>query len=315
MKRFWSAYIFFFIALFPIILHYNTNYKPSQDNPLLYLIDPQWSIFYLLLGTILWIIIVCFYLKLTFYDSFKMYRNIEKINRLGKQVMGTILNSKIIEKLKEENIIELTLELENFSGSLIQHEMIFIDSKPHEKRFEVGNKVELLLDPDLKPPYINLKTSIVGWNKKQLFIFFIGFVLIVCFPLAIVYFYINYESQGYGWRFLYFWHPYISIPGFGLVFFLLFHFTISFFSQTNEPKLIMNGIKTTANILSISQTGTYINEQPQVEFVLSFVDDNGQHHQVNHKKIIDLLDIPTITLKKEIEIMYLPEDPTKIHFV
>ncbi|MNV73252.1 hypothetical protein D3C71_1663900 [compost metagenome] len=41
----------------------------------------------------------------------------------------------------------------------------------------------------------------------------IGLLLLITLAAGIlVYTYIN-ESRGYGWRYLYFWHPYIFIPG------------------------------------------------------------------------------------------------------
>jgi len=49
--------------------------------------------------------------------------------------------------------------------------------------------------------------------KKNGIIRFFGLLLLIALAAGIlVYSYIN-ESHGYGWRYLYFWHPYVIIPG------------------------------------------------------------------------------------------------------
>lgn len=61
------------------------------------------------------------------------------------------------------------------------------------------------------------------WNAKTIVPAMIGLLLLFALAAGIlIYSYIN-ESHGYGWRYLYFWHPYIMIPG-SFIFYLSFLF-------------------------------------------------------------------------------------------
>lgn len=60
----------------------------------------------------------------------------------------------------------------------------------------------------------------------------IGLLLFIALAAGtLIYTYIN-ESRGYGWRYLYFWHPYILIPG-SFIFYsgLFFDITKALFSK------------------------------------------------------------------------------------
>ncbi|RWW91738.1 hypothetical protein [Flavobacterium cerinum] len=60
----------------------------------------------------------------------------------------------------------------------------------------------------------------------------VGLLLLIALAAGILFYaYIN-ESRGYGWRYLYFWHPYIFIPG-SFIFYsvLFFDITKSLFSK------------------------------------------------------------------------------------
>src|SRR3546814_9789441 len=79
-------------------------------------------------------------------------------------------------------------------------------------------------------------------------------------------------------------------------------------------RLKYHGKKTMAEVVSAKQTGTYINEQPQVQFDLNYEDSRGQRHRVSMKTIVSLLNLD-MAKQKEIEIFYLEDDPQKIAFV
>jgi len=64
--------------------------------------------------------------------------------------------------------------------------------------------------------------------KKNSHMMFTVIGLLVLIALAagiLVYSYIN-ESHGYGWRYLYFWHPYIIIPG-SFIFYSILFFSVT----------------------------------------------------------------------------------------
>jgi len=85
-------------------------------------------------------------------------------------------------------------------------------------------------------------------------------------------------------------------------------------SPQNAVRLKFYGKKTLARLLSAKQTGTYINEQPQVKFELAYDDEKGRTHQVSFKKVISLLEVG-ITQQEQIAIFYLEDDPQRIALV
>ncbi|MNX59969.1 hypothetical protein D3C86_908590 [compost metagenome] len=89
-----------------------------------------------------------------------------------------------------------------------------------------------MLDREFKSTDIGIDEQGVKWNTKTIVLIVIGLLLLIGLAAGIlVYTYIN-ESRGYGWRYLYFWHPYIIIPGsFILYSFFLFDITNVFFSK------------------------------------------------------------------------------------
>lgn len=73
------------------------------------------------------------------------------------------------------------------------------------------------------------------------------------------------------------------------------------------------GIRTKARLIKVSQTGTYINEQPMMRFELEYTDAKHHVHKNSLKKVVGLLELD-ITKQELIEIFYLPENPMQIAF-
>jgi hypothetical protein len=88
----------------------------------------------------------------------------------------------------------------------------------------------------------NANIRLLEPDKKRKVLIVIGLLLLIALAAGIlVYSYIN-ESHGYGWRYLYFWHPYILIPA-SFIFYLgiLFGFTNGIFSKFLGNKNITQG--------------------------------------------------------------------------
>lgn len=114
--------------------------------------------------------------------------------------------------LKKNGIIQLLERAEKRKGT-VSEEFEFMGSKPYQRHSEVGNT-------------IGIDGQVVKSNTKTIMLTVIGLLLLIALAAGIlVYTYIN-ESRGYGWRYLYFWHPYIMIPG-SLIFYLGFSFGIT----------------------------------------------------------------------------------------
>lgn len=78
-------------------------------------------------------------------------------------------------------------------------------------------------------------------------------------------------------------------------------------------KLLFYGKTAQAQILEVSQTGTYINENPQVKYSLQFHDDQNRLQKNSLKKVIMMIDLPYVRQEQK-KIYYLPEDPSVIAF-
>jgi hypothetical protein len=115
----------------------------------------------------------------------------------------------------------------------VSEEFDFADLKSHQRRFEEGNTIGIKLDRESKSTDIGIDGQVVKWNTKTIVLTVIGLLLLIGLAAGIlVYTYIN-ESHGYGWRYLYFWHPYIIIPGSFILYsgFLFFDITNGVFSK------------------------------------------------------------------------------------
>jgi len=76
-----------------------------------------------------------------------------------------------------------------------------------------------------------------------------------------------------------------------------------------ETFLINQGIKGEAEILSREQTGTYINEQPEVKFKLLITTPYEGPYELEHKEIVNLLDMGSIPVGRKIPVMIHPDNP------
>ena len=88
----------------------------------------------------------------------------------------------------------------------------------------------------------------------------------------------------------------------------------SYYKRINDREmfLINEGIRGEAEILSREQTGTYINEQPQVKFKLLITTPDSAPYEVEHKEIINLLDLGSIPEGKKLPVVIHPDNPEDI---
>src|SRR5690606_9434242 len=116
---------------------------------------------------------------------------------------------------------------------------------------------------------------------------------VILYMVATFIFHYTMFSNGNGWRFISLWHPWVMTPFLGLLLFNVTGIFGRFFGgkQEHEENLLLYGKKTTAIVQRADQTGTYINEQPQIKYILQYADDKGKPHVVTLKKIVLLTDL------------------------
>jgi hypothetical protein len=314
LSIFWLLYMLFFAIPFPMLLYYNIK---SENMPNLSESNPWISLGLVVLSILLWIILLTGYFRKWVLRNFSIKRNIEHLKTGGVSREAKILEAtKISKPNAPHDIYELVLGFKNLAGSGIVQKTMISDAKPYERRFEVGKKVGLLIDKDIKQtPCFMIANAEVIIKKTTVALIAFGWLALLC--LVIAYYGYSYQSEndGMGWRFMSLFHPLIICPAVLLFYRLIARLIFS--KLAGKPKdavlIKFKGIETTANLIKASETGTYINDRPMISFELEFLDKLNQKHKVNIKKLVSLLDLD-ITKQQHVSIFYLEEDPQQAAF-
>lgn len=308
---FWGAFFIFFCAPFPILLYMlNEELATEPRNSLAV------SYGYLGFSLLIWGYIIIFFINKLFITTFKEKNTIKSILRNGIPREAEIIDYKLLKYFPEKNmnLIQVMLSFPNLSNTVIEHKMMFHDSRPQEKRFDVGNKVKILLNPQVsKEPYFILSDQKVGFNASGMMLRIIFTGLLIGYVIGLYcYFYMR-ESFDFGWRFLTFMHPIIFSGVMTIIYVLVFQLIFGrFFKNTKEERILFSGRNAEAQIISVSETGLTVNDQPQIMFQLSFKDFRGTEHIAVYKKIVSRLNLSSVPKKGTVEIMYDQNDPKKI---
>lgn len=312
---FGALYMLFFTIPFPMLIYYSVN--SEFDVTTLKDKNPWLALAIVSISIILWLIVLIGYFHKWILQIFISKRNIEKLKLAGvsreAKILSAVKTSKPNEKI---NTYELELSFKNLADTEITSKTVITDAKPHQRRFEAGKKLSLILDRDAKEaPHFIITNTEVGLNIARIAFIVLGWLVFVA---AIIGYYIyayRIESYGMGWRFISFGHPLIVCPMVLLFFRYLLKFIYSKLTVLNGSSSMIKfkGIKTWAKLIKVSQTGTYINDQPEILFQLEYTDNKHHVHRNSLKKVIRLLELD-ITKQEKIEIFYLPENPNKIAF-
>lgn len=311
MIIFWGAFLFFFCVPFPILIYMMTEELATEPRNSL-------AVSYGFLGfsLLIWGYVIIFFIHKLFITTFKEKNTIQSILRNGIPREAEIIDYKLLKYIPEThmNVIQIVLSFPNLSNALIEHEMMFHDSKPQEKRFDVGNKVKVLLNPKVsQEPYFILSDQKVGFNTSGMMLRIAFLVLLLGYVIGLYSYFYWRESFDFGWRFMTFMHPIIFSGVMTIIYVLIFQFIFSkFFKNKKEERILFSGRNAKAHIISVSQTGLTVNDQPQIMFQVSFKDFRGIEHIAVYKKIVSLLKLSSIPKQGTIEIMYDENDPKKI---
>ena len=314
LSIFWIIYMLFFAIPFPMLLYYNIK---SENLPNLMDSNPWYSLTLVVISILFWAVLLIGYYRKWVVRTFSIKRNIEKLKTSGESREAKILTSEKISKSGAAyDTFELTLQFKNLVGSTVIQKTAVNDATPYERRYEVGKTVSILLDKEVKnAPYFIFATTEVSIRKIIVLLTSLGWLSFAVIVVAYyVYSYYS-ESEGMGWRFMSIGHPLLTCAFMLLLYRAFATFIVSkFIGKPDKLFLIkFKGIQTTARLIKASQTGTYINEQPQINFELEFTDQFNQKHRANIKKIVNLLDLD-ITRQENVSIFYLNEDPSQIAF-
>lgn len=314
---FWTIYTLGFTVALPTFLYYNAEDLPNAG-PMPGQ-SAATSFLYLGLGTLLWLIIIWlsarFLLNRVFFDKRKLLHAV----KAGQPVIARILEKRVCNVIGSMEGLVLRLSFINLSGATIEADYELNDSRPPERRYEPGSSLEMRAYNDGKQVYL-LPAGIQVSVRAFVVVAYI-FLFLLILTVAVGYLLLSYrwESQGYGWRFLKLWHPWILVPAINLGTVFVGSLFLKFIGRltsgnTGQPlRWALYGIRTKASVLRYEQTGTMVNDQPQIRFELVFTDQKGVRQQVQHKEIVSLVDLHHLHAGER-DIVYLPENPREIMF-
>lgn len=271
---------------------------------------------YLGLSLLLWGYILVFFINTLFIKTFKQRNTIHSILRNGIPREAKVMRYQLLKYFPKTNMnaIQIVLSFPNLRNTMIEHEMMFHDSKPQEKRFDVGNHVKVLLNPNVsQEPYFILSDQKVSFNASGMVLRIVFIILLIAYIIGLYSYFYRRESFDFGWQFLTFMHPIIFSGVMTLIYVLVFQLIIrKFFKNKKEERILFVGRSAEAQIISVNQTGLTVNDQPQIMFQVSFKDFKGKEHIAVYKKVIRLLDLSSVPKQGAVEILYDENDPGTI---
>ena len=311
---FWLIYVVFFAIPFPMIIYYST--QDGTESAALISRSPVTALIILGIAVLLWGILFIGYFKNWIVSVFIEKRNIEQIKSEGVLRQAEILASeRLATKGAGIDSHALTLSFKNLADTTVVVNTTVNDAKPYERRFEKGKRVELLLDPVMKrKPYFIFASTEVRLNIPVLLLKILGWATFLGLVTGYCVYAYQDESHGAGWRFMSFGHPLFVCAVILFVCRILARLFKRYVSRVSELTLIkFKGRSASAKLMKASQTGVYINEQPQIKFELEYADSRGHLHRTSLKKTIGILQLD-LTKQDQLAIFYLPEDPKRIAF-
>lgn len=306
-KYFWTIYMLFFAIPFPMLIYYNASYGIDGEDT-----GPWLALTYVLLSAIAWGLVVWGLFNSLVLTPFRQKKAVQYLLDNGVSVEGVVIGNE--EKGQRSNgsvVRSITFSLRNFSGAEIKDSMDFVDTRPEEHRYDTGKKIMLRVDREMKRlPALTLEESRPTLRMGRIVVFVL---FTLALAAAVVWYYVfsyKLQSNGSGWRFMVFYHPLMLCPLILLASRFGFDKLLSLFTGNPEKLLTLkyHGRRTDAEVVSVSQTGTYINEQPQMRFELRYTDAHGKTHSTTLKRIVPLLEM-NITQTKTLPVFYLMDNP------
>jgi hypothetical protein len=238
----------------------------------------------------------------------------------GQQQMGTVVSSEIIGSGKLR-VTKVVVEFLNFAQTLVREEFKFSDTKPEERRYEVGKRVPVIIDTDSKNgPTAKLYGSQPSISAKYR-LFSAVLIGLMIYGLWQLYLVTSDKIDGDWSQVSVLFENNASMPLMGFIFLgtILFQALVFTFIQkltkTGSDNLLKElkfyGKKASATITGYADTNMSINNNPVVRFSYTFEDQNGKIQSGEDKVVVGKLEVGSISGMKEKEVYFLPESPEK----
>lgn len=86
----------------------------------------------------------------------------------------------------------------------------------------------------------------------------------------------------------------------------------SFSGRKEACEIVSIGKPATGRVVRLIDTGTTINNDPVVEFVLEVTPPDGKPYEARTKGLVSRLDIPAVQPGRVFPVKYDPSDPTRV---
>lgn len=86
-------------------------------------------------------------------------------------------------------------------------------------------------------------------------------------------------------------------------------------NKQQEQRLLASGVPAKAQIMSVQQTGTYVNNQPQAHIVLTVYPQGSGPYQAQLTKIVSLFEVSHYQVGAHVDVRYDPANPTQVAIV
>ena len=297
-------FLLFWAIPFPMIMYYNLSMFSDGSTPVM-------AFVWLGISLLLSIVLLRALFNRLVLGRFIAIRRLNNLMQNGELKSAKITQSTLLAPdASGMTKYRLVMELQNFVGTTVHETMDMNDDNPALHRFDTGKTIKLKFDKTLKNvPYLQLDgAQYNGPTTRGLVIGFLIWLVIAAIMAGYYMYSYQHENNGTGWRFLVWDHPLVICP--------LILLGITFFLRggkltKNQLQHKYYGYETQAQVIGASQTGVYINKQPQVRFDLQYTDHNNRLNSVSFTKTMGILDAG-LAQQKTIDIFYLDNDPQNI---
>jgi hypothetical protein len=307
---FWGALLLFFAVPFPCLLYFATAWPVGPGAR----VAPWWALTLLATSLALWLWLLYAYLDKLLLGPLRALQHVQRVLRHGASRNAEVEQAERtgvqVRGLAQWRVV---LGFDNLSGTRISDTLVLVDRKPTQRRFEVGktHAVRVSTEPGAYPNVV-LEGAQPELNRGSLWLRgLIGALLLALVGAAYVAAW-RAQSQGLGWTFLSFGHPLLVCPLILCGCLLGLRVLARALRMDAKSETVKyRGIRTVARILDVRQTGTYLNEQPQVAFHLAFEDAQGRTHEVSVRRFVPLIELSQLP-RERVSLLYDPQDPQQV---
>lgn len=86
------------------------------------------------------------------------------------------------------------------------------------------------------------------------------------------------------------------------------------FMAARRKNALETWLPAAAKVLSVSETGTYINNMPKIKFVLEVTSDSNGVYQAEHREVVSMVNIASYSVGSVHQVRVNPGNPKKMMF-